>query len=77
MMHSNMDNTFPKGIFFNPRTPNMPDFVKGKISIKAEDAIPWIKANANEKGYVNIDLLKSKEGKLYLKVNSFVPNAQN
>ncbi len=62
---------FPKGIFFNPKREGSPDFVRGGISIKVAEAIPFLKENANESGYVNLDILKSKEGKTYLKVNQY------
>lgn len=65
--------TFAKGIYFNKPHENAPEFVKGKIDIKADEAIEFINANKNEKGYVNLDLLKSKQGKLYLKLNDFKP----
>ena len=69
----NNEAIFASGIFFDKPHENAPDFVKGKISIKADEATTFIKAHANEKGYVNLDLKKSKEGKLYLQLNTFVP----
>lgn len=65
------ETIFPQGIFFNPRTPNQPEFVKGRVSFKVVDACAFLKAHTNEKGYCNIDLLKSREGKMYFKLNEF------
>jgi len=67
-----MDNIFPKGIRFIPRTPQQPDFVKGKISIRVDEFISYLKDKENN-GWVNLDILKSKSDKLYLKLNDFQP----
>lgn len=60
-----------QGMYFDRPSSNAPDFVKGKLSIKVEDAIPFLERCKNENGYVNIDLLLSKENKLYLKLNDW------
>ena len=65
------DNKFPKGIFLSKPKEGAPEFVRGKIGIKVEDAIPWLKEKANDAGYVNLDILLSREGSLYLKHNDF------
>ena len=69
------DKKFVKGMFIEAPNSKAPDFVKGKMSINA-NFIDWYNANKNEAGYVNIDLLESKDGKLYAKHNDFVPQAQ-
>lgn len=65
-----------EGFYFDRPREGAPDFVKGKLSVKAEQAIPFIEANKNEKGYINLDLLVSKEGKLYLSLNDWKPEAK-
>jgi len=55
---------------------NAPSFVKASVSVKVEDAIAFLRSNANAAGYVNFDLKESKDGEnLYLDVNNFVPRA--
>lgn len=44
-----------------------PDFVFGSFGCKLED----LKDYVNEKGYVNFDILKSKEGGYYVKVSDY------
>jgi len=66
-------NNLPKGIFFDRPREGAPDFVKGKLAFKVEDAIQFLKENANTAGYVNLDLLISKAGKPYLKLNNWKP----
>jgi len=73
-----MDETkevkFPRGIFINPKRENSPDFVIGSLSIKVSDFQEWLKGQAvSEKGYITIDILKSREGKSYLKLNEWKP----
>lgn len=67
--------TFAAGFFFDKPREGAPDFVKGRVSIKTEDAIKMFEEHKNEKGYVNLDLLKSKDGsKYYFTVNTWKPN---
>ena len=68
-----MNNDLPQGFIFKKPHDNAPDFVKGKVSIKVEDFEAWMKANA-ENGWLNLDLLESKDGKYYSKLNDFKPN---
>lgn len=66
------NSKYPRGIFINKPRDGAPEFVRGSISIKSEDAVAWIKENTNDKGYVNIDILNGKDG-LYLKHNDWKP----
>jgi len=65
-------------IFKRPRT-GSPDFVKGEMSIKADEAIAFIQQHTKN-GWLNADLLASKDNtKLYFKLNTWekpVDNAQ-
>ena len=64
--------TFPKGIFFKRKREKAPDFVKGHLSIKVDEAIDWLRGKGAEgEEWVNLDLLNSKDGKLYLKVDEW------
>ena len=49
-----------------------PDFVKAKLSFKIEEFAKFVKENAKD-GWLNIDILESKNGKLYGKLNEFKP----
>jgi len=50
---------------------NAPDFVKGKVSIKKDEFITFL--NEQDWDWVNLDILESKEGKLYAKLNDWKP----
>lgn len=66
-------STLAEGFWFDRPKEGAPDFVKGRISINLEKALPFLETNKNEKGYVNLDLLVSREGKPYLKLNEWKP----
>lgn len=49
-----------------------PDFIKLNLSINKEQFTKWLaEQQTNEKGYVKIDLKKSKNGNLYLALNDY------
>ena len=72
-----MSKDFIDGLFVNNPRENAPDFVKGSLSIQVDKFIPYLKSKANAKGYVNIDLLESKDGNLYPKLNEWKPISDN
>ena len=66
-----------EGLYFNLPSENAPDFVLGKISIKADIFLEWLSAEQpNEKGYVNLDVLRSREGRPYCAVDDFKKSVQ-
>lgn len=64
---------FPKGIFYNKPREGAPDFIRGSISIKADEAIEFINQYKNASGYVNLDMKLSREKRIYLELNTFTP----
>ena len=69
------EKKYAKGMFVK-RNEKAPDFVVCNISIKADEFDKFVKENTNEKGYVNLQVLKSKDkGTLYAVVDTFVPKA--
>jgi len=69
---SDQESTLPKGFFLKPPHTGAPTWIKGQIGIKVSDAIEYLKANENDRGYVNLDLKESKGGKMYLDLNNYV-----
>ena len=63
---------FAKGFSFK-RNENAPEFVVGKLSLKADEAIQFIKDNSSN-GWVNLDVKKSKDGKYYIELDNFKLN---
>ena len=68
-----MEKNYAKGLFAK-RNEKAPEFVVCKLSIKTDDFIQFLKENTNEKGYVNLQVLKSKDkGTLYAILDTFEP----
>ena len=72
-----MEKKFVDGLFFNKPRENAPSFIKGSVSFKVENFIKYLQENVNEKGYVNIDLKESREGKYYADLNDWKPEEAN
>lgn len=70
---------FVDGLFvFNPGE-KAPDFVKARLSFQPEKFAKWLADNkdkANEKGFIGVDVLVSRDGKWYAKLSTFKPRAQ-
>lgn len=67
---------FIDGLFIGD-TSNAPSFVKGKLSINVAKFVAYVQENQNEKGYVNIDILESRDsGKQYAKLNDWKPSGE-
>lgn len=74
-MPEKQEKVFADGFRFEKPREGSPEFIKGRISVKVPEAIAFLQKHQNNGGWVNIDLKKSKEGKLYLELNTWQPNA--
>ena len=72
-MSNQSETVFAEGFFVTDAREGAPEFVMGAVSISKDKAIAFINEHANEKGYVNLDLLRGKSGQPYLKLNTFTP----
>lgn len=66
------EKVFTDGIIFKLPKDTQPDFVKGSISFKTQEAIAWIQQHT-ENGWCNIDLLVGRSGKPYSALNTYKP----
>ena len=73
------DKILAKGFFGKAPRTGSPSFVKGSVSVKVEDGIAFLKENANDKGYVNIDFLENKKdsSKWNAFLNDWKPKPEN
>ena len=62
---------FPEGISVRDPHEKAPDFVRGRISMKKDELIPWLEKQEGE--WVNCDIKRSKGGQLYLQVATWKP----
>jgi hypothetical protein len=67
------DKTFIKGLIYKLPHANAPEFVKGKLSIKSEELIGFIKEQNSE--WINIDLKISKDNKPYAELDTWKPDS--
>jgi len=75
-MENNVE--FPNGIMFKLPHEKAPDFVKGSISIKLDEAIEYLQAKkATGEQWINLDAKVSKNtGKGYLQLNTWKKDNQ-
>ena len=66
------EKIFADGCSFKRRE-NAPDFVVGRINVKVDDAISFLKKN-QKNGWVNLNCNQAKSGNYYLELDTFVPN---
>ena len=73
---SQKEKIFADGFSFKRRD-NAPEWVVGNLSIKADEAIAFIKNNTKN-GWVNLNINYSQSGKAYVELDTFEPkgNAQ-
>ena len=64
---------YVKGMFVK-RNEKAPEFVVCSLSVKTDEFIQFLRENTNDKGYVNLQVLKSREkGTLYAVLDTFEP----
>lgn len=66
------ETIFPDGIIVKSPSPQAPDYVVAKMSIKVDEFIQFLNANT-QKGWVNLEILNGKSGKLYAKLDNYTP----
>jgi len=69
------EKIFADGFSFKKRE-NQPDFVVGRLAIKIEDAIPFLKERV-DKGWVNLNINQARSGNYYLELDTWKPNTDN
>ena len=70
-MSEQKETVFLDGFIFKRPRDGASDFVKGEMSIKADEAIAFIQKHTKN-GWLNADLLASKDNtKLYFKLNTW------
>jgi len=65
------EKIFANGFSFK-RNDNAPEFVVGRLSMKVDDAIEFIKAN-QKNGWINLDVKKARTGNFYIELDTYSP----
>lgn len=69
------EKIFADGFSFK-RNEKAPQFVVGRMSVKVDDAITFLKANASN-GWVNIDVKQAQGGNFYCELDTWKPNSNS
>ncbi len=75
-MEEKKEKIFADGIRFEKPKEGLPEFIKGKLSFKVDEAVAFLQKYKSESGWVNCDLKKSAGGKLYLELNVWKPTTK-
>lgn len=65
------EKIFADGFSFK-KNDNAPSFVVGKLSLKIDDAIAFIKSN-DKNGWVNLNINQSNSGNYYVELDTWEP----
>ena len=68
------EKVFADGFIFK-RQENAPEFVVGSMSIKVDEAMAFLAQNES-KGWVNLNVKKSKGGKFYMELDTWKPKTE-
>lgn len=65
------EKVFADGFVFK-RSENAPEFVVGRLSLKIDAAIEFIKKN-QKNGWINLDVKKARTGNFYIELDTYTP----
>jgi hypothetical protein len=68
---------FADGMGLVDAKPNQPEWVLNKFYFHAEKFSKLLAENKSEKGWVYVDMLQSKKGVPYFKLNTFKPKEKD
>lgn len=72
MSQQTEEKIFADGFIFK-RNEKAPIFVIGRMSVKVEEAINFLKQN-EENGWVNLGIKQARSGNYYVELDTFKPN---
>lgn len=58
------------GLICKPKNPKLPDFYLGHLAIKVEQFKEFLDQH-NNNGWVNVDIMRSKGGNTYARLNTY------
>jgi hypothetical protein len=69
------EKIFADGFSFK-RNENAPDFVVGRLSLKVDDAIAFIRGN-EKKGWINLNIKTARSGNHYVELDTYEPKGSS
>lgn len=67
------EKVFADGFIFK-RNEKAPEFVVGRLSVKIDDAVAWMKENQTA-GWVNLNIKTARSGNYYVELDTFKPTS--
>lgn len=74
-MAQDQEKIFADGFIFK-RNPKAPSFVIGRVSMKVEEAINFLKTH-EKNGWVNVDIKEARSGNHYMELDTFEAKNDN
>lgn len=68
------DKKFIDGMRYAPPRDKAPKWILGSIAVEVTKFIEFAQANANNRGWLNIDIKEGRNGKTYLELNEYDPS---
>lgn len=71
---------FVDGAMFSKPREGAPEFIKGSLSVRPESLVPFLRKHTEHlspKGWYTFDLKQSKNGALYLQLNTWKPEKKD
>lgn len=68
------EKIFADGFSFK-RNENAPDFVIGRLSLKIDDAISFMKEH-EKRGWVNLNVKQARSGNYYIELDTYEPKGK-
>lgn len=68
------EKIFADGFSFK-RNENAPDFVVGRLSIKCDEAFPFMKEH-EKKGWINLNVKTARSGNYYVELDTYEPKTE-
>ena len=75
MAQEQEEKIFADGFIFK-RNEKAPEFVIGRISIKVEDAVAFLKQH-QDNGWVNLGVKQARSGNYYIELDTFKPKGDD
>lgn len=70
------EKQFCEGLFYKQPGPKAPPFIKANLSFNVIKFVEWLQKQTNERGWVNVDIKESREGKIYAELNNWQPKKE-
>jgi hypothetical protein len=68
------EKVFADGFLFK-RNEKAPDFVVGRVSVKVDEAIAFLRKH-EKSGWVNLDVKTARSGNFYMELDTFEPKGK-